>query len=695
VQPEPQYWPRVDDPRWIGSVSKSWPLSMATAPHVTFRALRWDATKHLYLSWVARVAPKLAPGVDKLRLAMRTTTNTWVIEVLPFNNVDSDVNEVRPTKINLWRLDGAGSSAQWTPITSPPAGLREFTSVWLNKATPARPNMWAISMRVPMTAPLKPLDMGNLETRHAFAFHLHVNHGDSTLAEYQLDNTIDLADNDEGKPKNTEPDDWSSLDVSLPPSHPTCKTDIRLAASDIGIAVPGASSLSHEIKLTGDNTFHVKPLNVMMPAASAPEQTIRAAIRIANWGTKPDMHDVCPPPPPPPIPPPPCTVLDQLWKRITPEDPQQEPFNQVAIPPNQQGTIVHTRELSPDERCEFTGGTCANPGSRLLHQCMLVELHGGQYIFSPDSVVRNMDFVSASTFGRRSEVSVAGLKPIVQGERRDVYLYLQTFGMPGNVREPAPPSGMYDLVKVEAAASKSDRARYQRPSDFETLTQVHPTYLVHAFHDTGKAVTVNGIAKHVLRPQTSFGYDVHHDGPLSGWEAAIEGAERIAENYYRISVPENGAETINTRIVARQFAVWLGLGQTEPLGSFGARNKRGWAGTLGLEYLVADAITVEGMLGVHHFGHRSGASDIDVTHLGIGGKWSWFVSGVTPFVVAGAGVYAFDPGSTKFGAYAGGGVQLSLAPAWQLEGRYLRHRVASNTPYSDYATLQIALRHEF
>jgi hypothetical protein len=83
------------------------------------------------------------------------------------------------------------------------------------------------------------------------------------------------------------------------------------------------------------------------------------------------------------------------------------------------------------------------------------------------------------------------------------------------------------------------------------MNQLYPTYLVHAFYDTGATVTVRGQTLRVLKPQSSFGYYVNHDGSLGGWDTALTGAQEIAPNYYRIPVPQGGAATIHTRIVAR------------------------------------------------------------------------------------------------------------------------------------------------
>jgi opacity protein-like surface antigen len=237
--------------------------------------------------------------------------------------------------------------------------------------------------------------------------------------------------------------------------------------------------------------------------------------------------------------------------------------------------------------------------------------------------------------------------------------------------------------------------------DFDTLDQLYPTYVVHAFHDTGKTTVVNGRTMHVLRPQTSFGYYVHHDGQLEGWDTALQGAQQIAPDYYRIAVPQGGTETVTTRIVAREpgsggrYAAWLALGSTFPHGSFDNQHKGDLAATLGFEYVLTPTTSIEGTLGLHRFKGKASAADIDVTQLGLNGKWSFPQQGITPFLTFGAGAYAFDPGSTRFGLNAGAGLRFPLTPQWSVEARYGFHHVLNNSPNTNYSTLQLGLRYGF
>jgi hypothetical protein len=85
----------------------------------------------------------------------------------------------------------------------------------------------------------------------------------------------------------------------------------------------------------------------------------------------------------------------------------------------------------------------------------------------------------------------------------------------------------------------------------EELDQLFPTYRVHAYHDTGfKQVVADGTERPVLRSQSSFGLYVYHEGGVEGWETAIQGATKIAENLYLISVPDKGETKVKVVVQA-------------------------------------------------------------------------------------------------------------------------------------------------
>ncbi len=95
---------------------------------------------------------------------------------------------------------------------------------------------------------------------------------------------------------------------------------------------------------------------------------------------------------------------------------------------------------------------------------------------------------------------------------------------------------------------------------YDQVAQVMPTYRVYVWYDTG---TKAGTAK-ILTPMPAYGFLVAHDGDLTGWEHTLEGRggavlTRIAPNFYRVGVPNNGAVTVDTIINTKSCSTFLGI----------------------------------------------------------------------------------------------------------------------------------------
>ena len=212
----------------------------------------------------------------------------------------------------------------------------------------------------------------------------------------------------------------------------------------------------------------------------------------------------------------------------------------------------------------------------------------------------------------------------------------------------------------------------------------------------------------------AFTMQVGHDGQINGWNVDMSpvscpggGHDCVKKTAtgYELSIPDNGAIDLNTVVEAIEpggggsasspWAAWLALGATIPHGSFSNDHDSGFVGTLGLEYAINPQLSVEATLAAHHFDGKGSAADIDVTAFGVDAKYYVTPAPLRWFVDGGIGVYAFDPGSTRFGGTIGGGVQVALGHGWAIEGRYNLQSVTSNAPDTTWSTLQIAVRKAF
>jgi hypothetical protein len=144
-----------------------------------------------------------------------------------------------------------------------------------------------------------------------------------------------------------------------------------------------------------------------------------------------------------------------------------------------------------------------------------------------------------------------------------------------------------------------------------------------------------------------------------------------------------------------QRALWVALGSTFPLGSFGNSHQGGLAVNAGFEQGLGADRAWEVTLGHHACGGRAGAADIDVTQVGVNGKFYFPMQPWWPFVTLGVSAYDFSPGSSRAGVSAGAGVLYPIDSRFGVEGRYVYHRVFGNAPYTAYSTLQLGLRYGF
>ncbi len=357
-----------------------------------------------------------------------------------------------------------------------------------------------------------------------------------------------------GGPRFPATGNWmqASVDTTLS----TCEKGINIQGGDIGVVnsitgPAGGSTLS----LLGANELHAKPHN--NTGGNVAGGGILARFRIADWNT--------------------ASHSSAIWRDV--------PGCTTATG---SGTVANTAAfdltcpswtLSPTERCEYNVPSgrpdgCP-PATKDDHQCVLVDLKtaSGQFYFSSVSAYRNMDFVGASEFKRKVRVDVNGLPAFAGPDpNRDVYVYLQTRNMPAQISsDPKGEAGRGGgdvvgaspalLKRLEipaagrigsAASARIQKAYAAGQLTWNEISQLMPTHVAYAWHDTGKTVSIGGTARKLLRPQSSFGYFVSHDGELHGWENKLQGATvtQIGPNFYKVAVPQNGSVNAETVINA-------------------------------------------------------------------------------------------------------------------------------------------------
>lgn len=123
----------------------------------------------------------------------------------------------------------------------------------------------------------------------------------------------------------------------------------------------------------------------------------------------------------------------------------------------------------------------------------------------------------------------------------------------------------------------------------------------------------------------------------------------------------------------------------------------GGALTADLEYHATNQLSAVGLFGYRRM--SSGlplVSGVNVFQFSGGGKAYLTGTGqLRPFVNGGIGAFKFDPGSTRFGVYGGGGLQYRAWPNVWLEGEYNFHSVFTPGSNFNFSTVQGGVRFRF
>jgi MYXO-CTERM domain-containing protein len=179
---------------------------------------------------------------------------------------------------------------------------------------------------------------------------------------------------------------------------------------------------------------------------------------------------------------------------------------------------------------------------------VMVELksHGGNYLFTNDSVHRNMNFVDAEAgaeMALEAFITPRGALRIPDRRERYVYVQIDRRHMPVQV----------DPKEYERMIKELDerKKRWQEErGSYADLARFQPTLAIHVYHETGEFDRPN--EKEVIEDQASFGLFVNpprQEIPL-GWGLAIDGAVEIAPDLYKMRISDVGTAIVRVRMKA-------------------------------------------------------------------------------------------------------------------------------------------------
>jgi hypothetical protein len=322
--------------------------------------------------------------------------------------------------------------------------------------------------------------------------------------------------------------------------------------------------------------------------------TLQAKFRLADWGVEPGGSGW-------------PDFTTGVWDDVPATDSTTNPaLNSSQIDPGNSLDLTMKWTLSNADITKYGLGASGG-GTNSHHQCMLVELSGaatsgggGNIDFSNRSAYTNMEFGSMSTFEQFAKIAAGS-----GYGGHDVYLVLMGKNTPekiqANGREyitgnmfqkewelkglyggfayggfnyageqvnnqdvpelnwnsPLLP-GWMELAYLERVrqgrVSKEAQEKMSALVDemrlnlsVPTISDILPAFEVYAYVDTGETYSSGHTTHHVLAPLTSFGYDLWHDGAMSGFSQVIDNAQKIGPNVYRVRTDKDGNAIIRVR----------------------------------------------------------------------------------------------------------------------------------------------------
>lgn len=706
---QPGYYKTLDDPRWTGCSAITY--DDGTSEKVLFRAVH-DNTD-LYLSWRYQAIPSATPDQNALYLGIqrpaaqgggdmiiRVTLNLLTVTEAEGIN-DSPV----PLTLYAFLRDSATGKAG-SAVTPLLTWLEETAMVWINSPTA---NSFAVQVRIPISA------ISFSGSTFKMWYQLLAGSPTAPVTKFTWPRSGVEITEDTVFPFTDlifpGPGVWDDFRLSTGYSDPNCTVSgVSLNPLNFGTRNPNSSQILY-LKVPPNpgpkpvNTFFAKPLN--NSGIDIPPGGILATFRIANWGSVPGPSTI--------------STIDDVWPLITYDVSGIQHYSEDIPNANTitSGTLPSdTDDIHFDWTLTNAQITPIENNTMDEFQCMLVELKsnmglsGPGLMFSNRSYYKNMQFVEASTFARKAEISIKGLTPF-SPQGRDVYIYVETVNMPknidifkksgvqlGNARDTEEDCICGKLLREYSAAELNALAANGRISP-ERFANEMPTYRVHVFHDTGKFITLGGVRRPVLDPQGSFGYYVSHLGDLEGWRHRFESDDveltELAPNWYKISLPNDGVAEVNTTFKAleRDFAISVRLGRDFSHGNFDNITDPALTLNVGLEYLLNRNFSLEAVFGYHRFTEGElGDSDLDIYQFSINGRNFFNLSDkIRSFINGGAGLYKLHPGKSKFGWNVGAGFDYYISNTFQLETAYNYHKLTKTD--IQFSTVQGGFRLRF
>jgi hypothetical protein len=595
------------------------------------------------------------------------------------------------------------ASGGWDPVAAP-AGLQ----IAHESSIDDDPAHWAVELKLPIGAGMTPtwLNLGNKFL--VFARIMRYNTGSSTYSSFTWPRAIPatvaapeaipdywgMASRDDSLPSNgLYFAGYSSIGVRADPLDATAPLANAIMFTDPGIGantvvnrlVARVSNDAQRARLEADGTVSHEYL-------AAPD--VRVTFKMAQWGVpSPDAR---------------------YWTPIVAQpiaDPAMQTANPTireAVPPATAmgpGTkdFILDWKLNAAQIDQYAPGTVAVNGLDKRHQCLLAEIDTNPATAPANavnvvskSVYRNMDFSAQNAGGEAffapAEISAQGLESFIADLRtknsgeRTILLRVFTRSWKSS-RETLGKIDMGLALKEKPGALSALEIRplpVRKPSVTQRyLGELRPyireapgtisfiEYIVKAYVYTGRTTNRNDRDYEEVSAIGSYGYVVRHLSSTEAWDFHIEGARKIDDHTYVLTIKTDGTARITDHVRAIDpprwsFGILGGAGYGIP--NAGTFTPAGGGGALvasfnmGLDELNRDYSLVAGLGYDYLPGSDSGAA-WNAGSLGLSFKagFPFILSWFRPYLSVGGGLFMDDTASVQFGAALGTGIDIAVS----------------------------------
>lgn len=672
------------DPGWTQAFRYVWANGAGPAPNVVIppnaalQGIR-DNT-YLYLSIEVNYDSALNQN-NLVVLAFSpsdgaTPTSDWRLDLYPLKP-DTTVMPNTPYTVQY-----RTNSSAWTP-GSLPSSLNG--SIAVTSSGSGSNFSWVVEMRIPLAS-------FNIPATGKFGFYFNVTRVGSLGFATQYFWPSFTGNGITVNPVNT-PATSSWGDATQDPALATTCKGVSLNWDDIT-----SNHSFYQIDATpgNSNTFSASPHNNSVDMNSNPiaASQITAKFSIANFGLVGNCG---------------TSVLDpNCWSKVPVTNNPAGPTNLLAgcgTGVNPPCTALSTTPAWNITDSNLIANYKSNPD-----QCILVELDS----LAPDcvanptncvsilnkSVKRNMWVLTASQVSKKAQISAKGYEPHPAHKTEQEFVL--------HVASHREVLGPNQQAMSRTAAGQGPVTTHGGKESKVVISRL--TWAVGGCRLTGQYITINGTTYELCDDVGAFGAIVEHFGRVGvgKWLVSLEGPgltrDQRVKDTYRLRVPQDGMVTVATNFrpeEAGRLAVFLDAGAAVPHGTFSNAFNTGFSLNAGLEYIITDNFSAEGIFGYHRFPAKTvvGAvlSDLNLYQFSANGK-AYLTNSrpFRPFVNAGIGGYHFTPGgNTYFGGNVGAGVLRQFNSHWGVQASYNFHTVNTPVTATKFSTVQIGIRFVF